>query len=287
MFQFTTTNILNTNLDSNGVTQRFTGVADPASLIVTRVGTFLTANVVGNIQKRAYTAAVLEVAEVTVPVIEAGRVARLDVDIRLSQQTHSEYANAMHYFTKPVCVEVIATGVAATDADNLVAELNSLKDRFGHSYITATAAAGVITLTAKDPHQRFYDVKVLKEDPDALTNSIIEPVFIDVTAGTFAVTTDGLIGFGNDEWMYSRIRMQSLENHRPFGIARDELPVIGGNYTQYTLRYRVTKDHTDGVELSNNDSVTTHVFYVKSDQVAAFETEIGVATLSIDTITPA
>jgi hypothetical protein len=273
MFQFTTTNIINSNLDSNGTLAKYSG--DASAFTVTRVGRFLAANIVGDVEKRSYQPGVLEEAQVTIPVITAGLVARLDVDVRLSQQTHSEYANSYLYFKKPVCVEVLATGVAATDAAALVAQLNGLKDRFGHSYITAVANGADIVLTAKDFHQRFFDVKILEEDPDAMVNTIIEPVFLDVTAGTFAINTAGRIGFGNDEWMYARIRMRSLDNHRPFGISQDEKPVIGGNYTQFTLRYQVAKDHVDGVSLANDTSITTHVFYVKSDLVAAFEAEVA------------
>ena len=293
MFQYTTTNIINSSLDSNGTLAKYSG--DGTAFTVTRVGRFLAANIVGNVTKRIYQPGVLEVAKVQVPTITAGLVARLDVDVRLSQQTHSEYANSYLYFKKPVTVEVLATGTAATDAAALVAQLNGLKDRFGHSYITASVInTDYIQLVAKDFHQRFFDIKILKEDTDALVNSIIEPVFEDVSGTTFSVTTVGKIGFGNDEWMYARIRMQSLDNHRPFGIARDELPVIGGNYTQFTLRYAITKDHVDGISLANDTSVTTHVFYVKSDLVAAFEnaldntvtvTEVyggGVITLSGD-----
>lgn len=282
MFQFTTTNIINSSLDSNGTTAKYSG--DASAFTVTRVEKFLVSNIVGPVYKKAYTAGVLEVAQVTVPVITAGLVARLDVDVRLSQQTHSEYANSYLYFKKPVTVEVIATGTAATDATALKNQINGLKDKYGHSYITATTSGANIILTAKDVHQRFFSIKILKEDPNALVNSIIEPVFTDVSSTTFSVTTAGVNGFGNDEWMYARIRMQSLDNHRPFGIARDELPVIGGNYTQYTLRYSVTKDHVDGVSMANETSVTTHVFYVKSDLVAGFETALNAAYSNVITI---
>ena len=275
MFQFTATTVINSALDSNGTTAKYVGTA--SDFTVTRVGKFLASGIVGA-SKRAYSAEVLEEAEVTVPAIAAGLVARLDVDIRLSQQTHSEYANTYLYFKKPVVVEVIATGTAATDADALVAQLNGLKDRFGHSYFTAVAAAGVITVTAKDSNQRFFDIKVLKEDPSALTNSIIQPVFLDVTGGTFAVNTAGKIGFGDDNWMQRRIILPTAENTRYFGYSKEERPVLGGSYTQFTFDYMVGKDHSAGVELANNMSLTTQVFYVKSDLVAAFEDQLDNTT---------
>lgn len=272
MFQFTTTNIINSNLDSNGVTAKFAG--STTAFTVARVGRFLKSNIV-SVHKRAYYAGVKEVASLTVPVITAGLVARLVVDVRLEQQTYSDYANTYLWFEKPIYVEVKATGVAATDAAALVAEVNKIKNRFGISDITASVAGAVITLTATNNNQRFYDAKILKEAPAALENSIIEPVFVDVTAGTFAVDTAGKIGFGDNEWMSRRIFLQTLDHARPFGGQQDERPVLGGNYSEYVLRYSITKDHEDGIWMSNNVSTVTHIFYVKSDLVTAFETALN------------
>ena len=44
MYQFTTTNIINSNLDSNGTTTKFAG--STTALTVTRVGKFLKASIV-------------------------------------------------------------------------------------------------------------------------------------------------------------------------------------------------------------------------------------------------
>ena len=67
--------------------------------------------------------------------------------------------------------------------------------------------------------------------------------------------------------------LPTYENTRHFGIIKDERPVLGGNYSQYTLKYKV-KAGEEGVFMGDDKSVTTHVFWVKSDQVAAFETAL-------------
>lgn len=273
MYQFTTTTILNSNLDSNGVTAKFTGAA--TYLNVTRVGKFLTDKIV-SIYKRPYSAGVKEVAKVTIPVIASGLVARLTVDVRLSEQTNSEYANAYLYFKKPVTVEVIASGTAATDATALVAQLNSLKDRFGFAYITAAVVNSVdVQVTATDFNQRIFSMIIEKEK--ASTNSIIQPEYENVSSTTFSVTTKGKLGFGDEDWMFRRIMLPTAENVRYFGTNKEERPVIGGNYTQYTLRYSVAKDHEDGI-VGGGTSITTHVFYVLSTLVSAFETELDKLT---------
>lgn len=267
MYQFTTTTIINSNLDSNGVTAKYSG--DANAFIVTRVNTFKKANIV-SAYKRAYSAGVKEVAKVTVPVIAAGTVARLTVDVRLSQQTDSEYANSYLYFKKPVVIEIIATGTAATDATAFKKQLTALKDRFGFAYITATTNGADIILTATNNNQRFFSATIEKEK--ASTNSIILPEYEDVTAGTFSVTTHGKIGFGDDEYMIKSLMIPTLENTRYFGINKEERPILGGNYTEFVIRYSVDKVD-DGI-VAGNKSITTHVFYVKSDLVASFETAL-------------
>jgi hypothetical protein len=276
MYQFTTTNIINSATDSNGTTAKYAG--STAALKVARVGTFLTDKIV-SIYKRPYQAGVKEVAQATVPTITAGLVARVAIDVRLAEQTNSEYASTHLYFSKPVYVEVIATGTAATDATNLKNELNKLKDRYGFSYVTATTSSADLIITATDVNQRIKSIKIYKES-GTTGNSIIEPSYEDVTSTTFSVTTAGKSGFGTDAWMAQKIVIPTLERARTFGISQDERPIIGGNYSQYTLRYSIDKDGTDGI-VGGGKSITTHVFYVLSTLVSAFETELGKLSISV------
>lgn len=277
MYQFTTTSVINSLLDSNGVTSKFS--YSGTTFKVARVGSFKKADIV-SVTKRPYYPGVKEVAKVTVPTITAGLVARLEIDVRLSQQTDSEYANTYLYFKKPVVVEVIATANTTNDAAALVAQINGLKDRFGFSYVTATSSGADITLTATNFNQRFFDVKVLKEGNS--NNSIIQPEYIDVTAGTFVVTSVGRLGFGDDDWMARRIIRPTAENVRYFGISKDETPVLGGKYTQYTLTLKVQKDPSEGI-VAEGYSVTNHVFYVLDSLVAAFDAALASATITVTT----
>ena len=279
MYQFTTTTILNSQLDSNGTSAKYTGTS--AGLNVTRVGNFKKANIV-SFYKRPYQAGVKEVATITIPAIEAGYTARLEIDVRLSQQTDSEYANTYLYFKKPVVVEIIATNSATNDALSLISQINGLKDRYGFSYITATTGgAGVITLTATNNNQRFFSAKILKEVALTLnSNSIIQPEYEDVSSTTFAVSTPGIVGFGDDEYMIRSIMFPTYENSRYFGTNKEERPIIGGNYSQYTLRYSIAKDGMDGI-VAGGTSITTHVFYVPAANVTTFETAISNVGLTI------
>lgn len=288
MYQFTTTNVINSAyaldyegnqlLDSSGVAvPKYSG--STTALWVAKVNTFKVANIV-SISKRPYTAGVKEVGTITIPTMTGDSVVRLTVDVKLSQSTQSEYVNYSLDFKLPVIVEVISSGVAATDAAALIVQLNSLKNRFGHRYFSAASGGGaVINITANDYTQRFNSIIVAEET--ANTNSVVQ--FDYITKATGSISTAGKVGFGDDNWMLRSVMIPTAENVRIFGISKDERPVMGGNYTEYVLRYSIVKDGTDGI-VSGGTSVTTHVFYVKSDLVTSFEAAITTTGIAVNTI---
>ena len=278
MFQYTTTTVINSALDSNGVTLKYSG--DANAFKVTRVGTFKKDNI-KSVYERAYSAPTKEVATITVPTVAAGKVIRLEVDVRLSQNTYSEYANSYLYFKKPVVVEVIATADATANAAALAKQVAGLQDRFGESYIKATNAGAVITLEAKNQYQRFHNAEISEEVLSP--NSLVQPEY-KVVSTDFAVTVPGKVGFGDDAYMIASIMVPTTENTRMFGINQEERPILGGNYSQFTLRYDIPKDSNDGI-WTGARSITTHVFYVKSDLVNAFRTEIAKAFPDIEEVT--
>lgn len=287
MYQFTTTNVINSAyaLDYNGNVlvdgtganvAKYTGTA--TALNVAKVGTFKKDGIV-SIYKRPYAAGVLEVAELTVTAQTAGDLLRLSILIKQSQATPSEYVNYTLDFQKPVVVEILSSGNASTDAAALVTQLNALKSRFGYNYVNASVNGAKITITAKEHTQRFKEF-ILSE---AVANSNSLTQYDQVTLVTGAVTTAGSVGFGDDVWMQRNIMLPTAENVRYFGISKDERPVLGGNYSEYVLRYQVSKDGTDGI-VGGGTSITTHVFYVKSDLVSGFESAISTVGLTVPTV---
>jgi hypothetical protein len=281
MYQFTTTTLINSSLDSNGTTAKFAGTS--AGLKVARVNNFLKDNIVGSIYKRPYTAGVKEVAQITIPTVTAGLVIRVEIQVELSNQKYSDYASSNSINSKkPVYVEVISTATAATDATNLKNAINGIRDRFGYSYVTATTSSADLIITATDADQKIKSIKVFSE-AGFTNNSLVEPAYTDVSANTFSVTTTGKPGFGDDVWMTSNIVIPTYANTRFYGISKDERPVIGGNYTQYTIRYQVANSDSDGI-VGGGTSITTHVFYVLSSLVTSFEAAIIATGKNIDTI---
>ena len=288
MYQFTKTTVINSAkaLDYNGnvlVNGNGNDVAMYAGsankLTVAKAGTFLKDNVTAA-YKRPYTAGVKEVAKITVPSGTAGDIVKLTVEVSLSQSTQSEYTNYSIDFKKPQTVEVLFTTDAATTAGLLVTQLNTLKNRFGQNMFIATRSSAEITLTAREDVQRFSSVLLYKVEYDTV-NTISQ--MKETVIATGSVTTSGKVGFGDDAYMAKSIMLPTAENVRYFGESKGERPVLGGNYTQYTLHYTVAKDHDLGI-VSGSVSKTTHVFYVKSDLVTGFEAALVGAGIIVDTI---
>lgn len=288
MYQFTKTTVINSAkaLDYNGnvlVDGNGSDVAmyagSATKLTVAKAGTFLKDNITA-VYKRPYSAGIKEVAKITVPSATAGDILKLTVEVSLSQSTQSEYTNYSLDFKKPQTVEVLYTTNAATTAGLFVTQLKSLKNRFGHSFFNVSNSGAEITLTAKEDEQRFSSVLLYKVEYD--TNNTISQMKESVVA-TGAVTTPGKVGFGDDAYMAKSIVLPTAENVRVFGESKGERPILGGNYSQYTIHYSVAKDHDLGI-VSGSVSKTTHVFYVKSDLVAGFEAELAKVYTNLITI---
>lgn len=289
MYQYTTTNVINSQyaLDYNGNRLVNASGSDilkyegsSAGLLVNKIGFFKTANIL-SIHKRLYSASIKEIAEITIPTISSGLIARLDIVLKLSQSTQSEYTNYSLDFLKPITVEVTSSGTAATDATALVAQLNLLKDRFGKEYFKAEVNSSTkVRITCKEDVQRVKSMIISKSA--ASYNSTIQPEYENVSSTTFTIVTNGAIGFGTDDWMSRKVMLPSADNTRFFGISKDERPIPGGNYSEYILRYSITKEN-DGI-VSGNTSITTHVFWVKSDLIASFEVALVATTKPIISI---
>lgn len=279
MYQFTKTTVINSAkaldyngnvlVDGNGSDVLMYAGADNV-FTVAKAGKFLKSKITGA-HKRAYAPGVKEIAKITVPSATAGDILKLTVEVSLSQSTQSEYTNYSLDFKKPQTVEVLYTTDVTTTAGLFVAQLKSLKNRFGHTFFNVSNSGAVITLTAKENEQRFSSVLLYKVEYD--TNNTISQMKESVVA-TGTVTTAGKVGFGDDAYMAKSIVLPTAENVRVFGESKGERPILGGNYSQYTLHYTVEKDHDMGI-VSGAVSSTSHVFYVKSDLVTGFENALS------------
>lgn len=277
MYQFTNTVVINSALDSNGTTAKFSGTS--SAFTVTRVNTFLKDNIVG-VYKRAYSAPVNEVATFVVPAATSGDVLTFKILLTLTTRSlDTSFANVYLQGQKPILVSIISSGVANTDAAALNKAINKIKTRYGAGYITSTVSSATLTLTASNEMQRFKSIELFKDG--ASENSMFQPSYVSLYS-TFTVTTPGNEGFGNEAYMISSVRIPTATNQAYFGINAEERPIPGGNYYQYTIRYKIAKDD-DGIS-AGGYSITNHVFYVTSALQASFETALANTYGSLTTI---
>ena len=267
------------------------------TLIIDGVNTFLVKYIKG-LHKCAYSPAVPAVLTVNLSgaTLKAGSVLRLTVVLTEEGRVSSIMQNAYLFNSKPFHYEVVSTGTAATDAKNLAALINKDMGKTDFDFFTATDAAGVITLTAKDCHIRFKEDEVtLVEAGAAPTGSAVALLgfhnYAAVPGVVVTLDTKGSLGQGTVEHLIKDLRIPTRANLDPFGPDFGGRPVPGGEYIQYLIEYETPRNHVAGGVMGSVGEIsrTSHVLFVEktaAQEVATILDSIktgGIATL--DTVT--
>ena len=296
MFQFTTTNVINSKTDlTSGKTLWQTGTD---SLNILRVNNFKKDNV-----QAIYKAVAKdpELAKVTIDLTAVagttGETYRLATYIGLSQASQdSRYSNDMIFKGKPFTVEFVWLADATATAAKLVKNIEKYQlTVYGEKLLNVTANTSFITIEAVDEYQRFRKVNIEKFDADAhfgMGEYTVVRSLEDLTEATTnaAVTTDaegyfvGKEGFGTYSYLLHNLRIPTSARTAAFAINQDETPIVGAKYTQFTIHYCVERGPLGMNAVGDTvKSVTTHVFYVKDDLVTEFEKALA----TIGTVTEA
>lgn len=301
MYQFTTTNVINSDKDlTTGKALWKTTDASgskPATLNIKRVNTFKASNVTAIYKAEAKDA---ELAKATIDFSQVsgvqGDVFRLHIYVGLTQASQSSlYANDLQWKGKPLSVDFVWADNAANTVTNLVKTINKYEMMvYGQKLLNVSKNNAYLTIEAVDEYQRFRFINIEKFNVEAyhgmgdytvvrsLANLSVKTTNAQVTnsaEGYFA----GKEGFGTYSFLLHNLRIPTHDRTRYLALNQDETPIIGAKYNQYTIHYCVDR----GILGSNavGDEVrsrTTHVFYVKSDLASAFETALG----KIGTVTP-
>lgn len=301
MFQFTTTNVINSNKDlTTGKELWKTSDAagsKPACLSIKRVGNFKSSNVLAIYKATAFDP---ELAKVTMNLADVsgteGDLFRLHIYVGLSQASqNSRYANDLQWKGKPFSVDFVWADSAANTATKLVKTINKYEMMvYGSKLLNVTSNSSYITVEATDEYQRFRFVNIEKLDRAAYHGmgeyQVVKSLDdIDPKTTNAQVTNSaegyfvGKEGFGTYSFLLHNLRIPTHDRTRYLALNQDETPIIGAKYNQYTIYYCTNR----GVLGTNAvgdivKSRTTHVFYVKSDLASAFET----ALQKIGTIVP-
>lgn len=295
MFQFTTTTVINSNQDyTTGKPLWSSHEADakkPAHLIIKRVNDFLAPNV-SAIYKAVATDP--ELAKVSIDLSQAGTfedgdVLRLSMYIRLANASQdSRYANDMAIKGKPFSVEFVWKTNAETTLKQLVKTIKKYDVLvYGEKLLNVDSKTNFLTIEATNEFQRFHTVNIEKLDRAAYAGmgdfKVVRSLEDIVTKNTNAEvlnTAEGFFagkeGFGTYSYLLHNLRLPTEARTRAFATNQDETPIVGAKYNQYTIHYCVNRgilgDNAVGDVVK---SMTTHVFYVKSDLATSFEEALG------------
>ena len=261
------------------------------TLRIKRIGDYKKANIKG-VFKTVASDPVKGTAVITPAALDSGAAYRLVVYLRLQKSVNSLYANDLVYKGKPLFFEFKGTGTITTDVAAMVKAINSQQRMWdnGITYLVASATDSddvdadldALTLTCADEYQLFYHVELQKFD-----TSITDPTlsqyksiykFVNGEAGNSPqiAVTQSKLGVGTYEMLIQDLRLPTYENTNWISMNKMEMPIVGEKYTQYVLEYEVERGIMGlGSAGALVTARTTHVFFVKSDLVSAFDTDLN------------
>lgn len=293
MFKYVTTTIINSNVDfSTGLPLWSSQVEDAeegvvGSFNIKRHLKFLKPNVVAIYKAEAYdptyAKAIVDMASITQ---DAG-VFRIAMYIRLSGSQNSYYSNDFVFKGKPLYIEFekkegdtsakLATKVAA-----IAKKYMSMV--YEKEIVKVTANGDQVVIDGTDEHQLFTKCELQWYNPDGGFNFCCNTAGAYETIAVARESTDpeydtknqiiqGKQGFGTYNWLLHNFRLPTAANTRWDRIIQDETPILGAKYNEYIIEYCVDRGILGSDAVGDLvRSKTQHVFYVKQDIAAQFET---------------
>lgn len=306
MFQYTSETIINSNVGNfpiNGSKVRFAalkadgtaaGAGEGEQILIDGVGLYHKDNITAA-YKNAYVAATkdkltINLSDVVTAVATEGKIVRLKVGLQQEGLVSSIYADTKLKHIKPFFYEikVAAAATAADIADAFVAIISKEMSWTDFKvFFKASNVANALVLEADDVYARFAEFSIGSVPIAVANQSNLGNILTGVddydpilewkrVEGTTAKVTlvKGSEGAGTVARLIKNLRVPTDANTDPFGADNGGKPIPGGQYTQYTIEYCTDRRHIGGQVMGALDkSITTHVFFVESGAVTAFETE--------------
>ena len=304
MFQFTTTNVINSPWFGGYVTDKEWEIDDPQALFtvgedkegndtffVKGVNNFVSKNVISVYKAEArpaeYASVTFDLNDITDPLTgedpKKGDIYRLNIYIGLSQGSNDAmYANDFYFKGKPLMIDFVwvkgddKNDEAKKVAENLVKTIKRYGLVFeGEKMVHVTLDSdGVITLTAVNEYQRFKKAVIEKLDPTAYQGMGDWNEVEDVAT----INSEGSESFGTYSYILHNLRIPTSARDSMFAPNVEETPHVGALYNQYTLHYCKNRGSL-GLNAVGQQALshTTHVFYVKQDICKDFEEALTTA----------
>ena len=219
-------------------------------------------------------------------------VARLYIYVGLEGSEESIYANDWYRKGMPLSVS-FAVGTAADMATAIVDTV----DKFNvftkvKKVLDVTATGAKLTIKGTHEHQRLQKIAILVGDGEIIgeERSLLTPWELsecryETAKGAEAqyeaktgveLVRPGVNGFGTYSQLTKDLSLPTAAHTHWTSVTKDERPIVGALYTQYIISYYAPSTANPSFTAVGNRSMseTTHVFWVKSDLVPAWEEEL-------------
>lgn len=283
MFQFNQTHILNSTVDAEGnvtILDELSGLPKCEACTDTKTGKdaahirrinkFIIDNIC-NAWVRKASDPVL--GSLTIPMVNDGPgIYRVVFYMRLSGSQNSYYSNDFVFKGKPFAYEfkVTADDAAADMATKAAEAITKIQTFYGDKWVKAEADGDNLVIKATTEYQLFT-FGALQELNVEANNPLTNEKFEDVE-GVEVEIVKSVEGFGTYTHLMKDIKLPTLEHLAWEAHDKEQLPVPGVKYNQYTIEYLVDRGHFGGAAVGQQvTSKTTHVFYVAEAAAEAFE----------------
>ena len=218
--------------------------------------------------------ATLDMAKVKTAIADA-KVARLYIYVGLEGSEESIYANDWYRKGMPLSVS-FANATAAEMAKAIEDTVKKFNVFTKVKKVLDVKADGTnLIIEGTHEHQRLMKIAVLVGDGEMLGEEIPVIEFEKNRKDDDAVTINnvGVNGFGTYSQLLKDLRLPTPAHTGWNSVQKDEMPIVGATYTQYIINYYAPSMANPSFTAVGNRSMseTTHVFWVKSDLVAAWE----------------
>ena len=209
-------------------------------------------------------------ATITIPLAKvADGKKQVRIELGLDRDYRGSFGSALHYFRKPILIDFRepATAEDLKKAAKAVAASNDgvlrVKEE-SDSQIVFEAADDYITVRKA--------VVVAFDCAPEYCGDEMEVVVAEVELDS----TPNVVGFGTYEYLIHNLRLPTYANIRFASPAAVEMPVLGGEYYQYSFEYAVPR-RIGGLSVVGqmNYSSTGHTFFVLKDKVAEFKAALA------------
>jgi hypothetical protein len=211
--------------------------------------------------------------------IGEAKVARLYIYVGLEGSEESIYAN--DWYRKGMPLSVSFANATASEMAKAIEDTIKKFNVFTKVKKVLDVKADGTNLIIEGTHeyQRLMKIAILVGDGEIIGEEIPVIEFEKNRKNSDAITINkvGVNGFGTYSQLLKDLRLPTPAHTGWNSVQKDEMPIVGATYTQYIIKYYAPSMANPSFTAIGNRSMseTTHVFWVKSDLVEAWETAIA------------